>query len=462
MSAAGDPRPAVPPAHDAVADTLRLVSQGAPRLEPALRLAALREHTLLSLSELIQNLSGAADAFQLADLALFNLMGQFGTSRAALWLYSGSDGSPVPIRAHGIGASMARAIGLGGALRPEEWTARELQPFLVHEASPAPESAIELLAHGAGIAALAPVPGRAAVLGFVALGRRIDGSPYGETEVRSLQAALAVVGVAVENLNLLSRLADNNRRLRRANDDLLEADRLKSEIVSNVNHELRTPLTIMIANLELMQDPGITADLRQHMARVVLDHTFKLNGLVQNLLTVSDASRNALEVSAEPGDLRALLASYCAERHAGANAHLREFAWQLGELPRARFDAKRLVQVLEALVDNAMKFTPEGARVELRARPDPQDPAWVFVELVDDGPGIAPERMARLFEAFRQGDGSMTREVGGLGLGLALSRQLVEAMGGRIDADSTPGKGTTFRIALPVALERATETGAAA
>jgi len=457
MSAAGEPLGIVPGPTHAGADTLRRVGDGAPRLEPALRLAALREHSLLSLSELMGSLSDATDAFQIADLALFNLMGQFGTSRGALWLYSGNDGTPVVIRAHGIATSMARAVGLGGALRQSDWTARELKPILVHGGVAAPQSPVELLAQGGGLAALAPVAGRSGVLGFVAIGRRIDGSPYGETEVRSLQAALAVVGVAVENLGLRSRLADNNRRLRRANNELLEADRLKSEIVSNVNHELRTPLTIMIANLELLQDADVAAELRQHMVKVVLDQTFRLNDLVQNLLTLSDMSRDALDVSAEPGDLSALLDDYCLERHAGANAHMREFAWQLEELPRARFDGKRLVQVLEALVDNAMKFTPEGARVELRAHRHATDPAWVVVEVVDDGPGIAPDRLPRLFEAFRQGDGSITREVGGLGLGLALSRQLVEAMGGRIEAESTPGKGTTISMALRTVLQRASE-----
>jgi len=103
-----------------VVDTLRLVADGAPRIEPALRLAALREHSLLALADLIQNLSASPDAFHLADLALFNLMGQFGAPRAALWLYSGNNGAPVLIRAHGVGRSMARAIGLAEALRADE------------------------------------------------------------------------------------------------------------------------------------------------------------------------------------------------------------------------------------------------------------------------------------------------------------------------------------------------------
>jgi len=110
------------------------------------------------------------------------------------------------------------------------------------------------------------------------------------------------------------------------------------------------------------------------------------------------------------------------------------------------------MQILDELLDNAVKFTPRGSRIELGAacmREDGKE--WVEIEVRDDGPGIASERMDAVFRSFEQGDGSMTRQVGGLGMGLAFARELAERMGGRLVAESVIGKGSTFRLRLPVA-----------
>src|SRR5258706_9789953 len=121
-------------------------------------------------------------------------------------------------------------------------------------------------------------------------------------------------------------------------------------------------------------------------------------------------------------------------------------------LPPARFDAARLRQVLDQLVDNTVKFTPPGTRIRLESHPLREAARdWVCIRVCDNGPGIPGEHLPHLFDAFRQLDGSMTRSVGGLGLGLALARQLVGAMGGQLEAESELGRGATFSVLLPAA-----------
>ncbi|HZJ69875.1 MAG TPA: ATP-binding protein, partial [Planctomycetota bacterium] len=121
-------------------------------------------------------------------------------------------------------------------------------------------------------------------------------------------------------------------------------------------------------------------------------------------------------------------------------------------LPMAVFDPQRVAQILNELLDNAIKFTPRGTSIELRSdrfRQDDRD--WIGIEVADDGPGLPAERIAALFTAFQQGDGSATRTAGGLGLGLARARALAERMGGCVAMESEPGKGCRVRVLLPPA-----------
>jgi len=415
----------------------------------ALRLAAMREHSLLSLSELSQILSAAPDLFHLADLVLFNLMGQYGTSRSALWIRSESDAAPpVLIRSHGVNRATARAIGTACATRPEF---REPDGATLADEPAAWGEGVQMLAEGLGLVLLASVPGRDRPAGLIALGTRIDGAPYGDVDRQSLRAALSVVGVAIQSLSLFNRLVENNRELRRANQELQELDRLKSEFLSNVNHELRTPLTIMIGYLESLLDNRLSPEQERRILKVVMAEAMKLGGRLVNLVTFSDVARGQLVLQMAEADLGEPMRRYCEERKPGANLRLREFSWTIEPgLPRVRFDEKRLVQVIDALVDNAIKFTPEGAVVQLRVRSVADGHGrWAAIDVADDGPGIPADRIPTLFEAFRQADGSSTRTIGGMGIGLSFSRQLVHAMGGRLEVESEPERGAVFTVLLP-------------
>lgn len=418
------------------------------------RLVAMREHTLLALSELSRELTISLDLFHLADLVLFNLMGQFGTSRAALWLQSEQGaGTPILIRSHGIGRSIAKALGPACTDRLLERLNREVTPVPVQMLEDLIGPAAMRLVESADIALFSTIRARDEAVGLLALGRRIGGLEYGSVELQALQVALSMVGVALQNMSFYNRLLENNRRLKLANAELEHLDKLKSEFLSNVNHELRTPLTCVIAYVDTLlaghHDPVVIQDFLE----VVMQEARKLQGLLENLLAFSAVTQEKLTLKLETGDVSVPLDRYVDDRMPGISEGLRELIYQCEQdLPAVRFDEKRMLQIVDALIDNAVKFTPQGSRIELRVASMNEDArTWVRIEIEDDGPGIPNERLPELFESFRQADGSSTRTVGGMGIGLSIAHQLASAMGGRLVAKSELGKGSMFSFFLPAA-----------
>ncbi|HEY3215792.1 MAG TPA: HAMP domain-containing sensor histidine kinase, partial [Candidatus Eisenbacteria bacterium] len=225
---------------------------------------------------------------------------------------------------------------------------------------------------------------------------------------------------------------------------------VRSQILQNVNHELRTPLAVVTGYLEILQDSPDLPEALRWPIETALEQTRKLTGIVQNLLEFADLTAGRLELVCERTDPSRLVRSWAASRRPGVAAALRELELSTEETPAARFDAKALLGVLDALLDNAIRFTPVGTHIRIESRTWNEAGArWAHIAVHDDGPGIPPDRIESLFEPFRQLDGSTTRAVGGLGMGLALARQLVEKMGGRLEGESAPGRGTTFIVRLP-------------
>ena len=229
-----------------------------------------------------------------------------------------------------------------------------------------------------------------------------------------------------------------------------EIDRMKTEFVSTVSHELRTPLTSIKGSLHLLlSDDGLVLDETQrHLVDISLKNTDRLIRLINNILDISKMEAGHIHLDLElhrPLDFVEM-----------AVDGIRGFAESRGiaiesrvptELPTVRVDFDRMVQVVTNLLSNAIKFSPERGLVTVGARRSGGDlEVWV----TDQGQGIAPEDVGRLFRKFQQLDGRTVRAVGGTGLGLAICRGIVEEHGGRIGVDSRPGEGATFTVRLPI------------
>ena len=232
--------------------------------------------------------------------------------------------------------------------------------------------------------------------------------------------------------------------------ELKRLEQVRREFVANVSHELRTPLTAIKGYTETLRDGGLRDPARAaEFVEVIHRHAGLLAALIEDLLDLSSVEQGQARLDLRRVSLRDVVAQ--AETVTRKTASERGHAVTLSlprDLPDVVADRDRLAQVLINLLDNAVKFTPEGGRIEVAARPSA---GRVVVSVADNGVGIPPEDVGRIFERFYRVDRSRDRREGGTGLGLAIAKHLTQAMGGSIEVESRPGSGTTFRISLPAA-----------
>lgn len=231
---------------------------------------------------------------------------------------------------------------------------------------------------------------------------------------------------------------------------LRQLEAVRQEFVANVSHELRTPLSLIKSATETLidggkDDPAVTA----RFLELIEKHANRLTLLIDDLLLLARLDSGRIELRLEPVDLRT--AAQEAIDDAAPIARTRRISLENGVAAEAaaRADPQRLRQVLSNLIDNAIKYGREGGSVIVGG--GPIDPLRVELTVRDDGPGIPAEAKARIFERFYRGDKARSREQGGTGLGLAIVKNVVQAHGGEVRVESTPGVGTVFFITLPVA-----------
>ncbi len=243
------------------------------------------------------------------------------------------------------------------------------------------------------------------------------------------------------------RLLRSEQHLRRAAQ---EANRAKDEFLAVLSHELRTPLSVILNSVRLVRG-GVPA-VKQAEILDRIERNAQLQArLVSDILDVSRIVAGKLQVESRPVDLAATAKTAVEELRPAALAKGVLLSFEASEPAWVRGDPARLVQVVRNVVDNAVKFTPAARRVEVSLRADAEQ---VEVVVRDEGAGIAPEFLPRLFRRFTQADASTTRAHGGLGLGLSIVRELLDRMGGKSFARSDgPGLGSTFTIRLPRLVE---------
>jgi signal transduction histidine kinase len=253
-----------------------------------------------------------------------------------------------------------------------------------------------------------------------------------EAEVRRLNAVLE------------QRVAERTAARREAE----EANRMKDAFLASLSHELRTPINAVLGWAHMLMKGQVADASRARAIETIYRNAVAQQRLVSDILDVSQITAGTLQLNVAPVSLAALAESALDAARPSAVARRMTLAAEIDpSLPAIAADEQRLSQVVANLLDNAIKFSPEGGRVSLRVA---RGEGGVELTVEDNGPGIAPRFLPHIFEQFRQADASTTREHGGLGLGLAIVRRIVELHGGSVTAANRPGgSGAVFTVRLP-------------
>jgi signal transduction histidine kinase len=245
-----------------------------------------------------------------------------------------------------------------------------------------------------------------------------------------------------------------DERVRRAREETARveaeaANRAKDDFIATVSHELRTPLAAVVSAVKMLQSGKLDAQKTEFVLGVIDRNTRAQAKLVEDLLDVSRVATGTLRIDPAPTDLTATVeAAIEGVRHAiDEKGLVLETGFEPGDV-RISGDAARLQQIVWNLVSNAVKFTPKGGRVAVRLG---REGGAARLVVADTGQGIAAALLPAVFERFRQGDGTRASRGAGLGLGLAITRHLVELHGGTIEAESEgEGRGATFTVRVPL------------
>jgi signal transduction histidine kinase/CheY-like chemotaxis protein len=257
------------------------------------------------------------------------------------------------------------------------------------------------------------------------------------------------IGLRVDITEMKEQAAALTMALHRAE----AASRSKSEFLANMSHEIRTPLNGVLGLAEVLGRTGLD-DHQRDLLKTIIGSAATLDGILGDLLDFSRLEAGRLTVAETAFDLGDLIEEAAAPFRSAADAKGLGFELALDETTRRRVvgDPVRLRQILTNLLSNAVKFTSQG-RVGLSVAKAARGDRFYF-EVRDSGIGFEPDQAERLFSRFEQADGSITRQFGGSGLGLSISRQLAELMGGQISAAGKPGRGAAFTLMLPLIAAR--------
>ena len=274
-------------------------------------------------------------------------------------------------------------------------------------------------------------------------------SAKGDYSLRVPEGHRDELGAVVATFNtMLDRIERRERELQDANLTLEEANRLKDDFLATLSHELRTPLNAVLGWSRMLVGDRIPAESQARAAAAIERNATIQARLIDDLLDISRIMRGKLQLQVEPLDLRTVAEAAMDIVRPGATAKQIEIALDVAAgSGLITGDPQRLQQVLWNLLSNAVKFTPAGGRIGVRLI---SAGAEEIIEVTDTGTGIDPAFLPHVFDLFRQADSSSTREHGGLGLGLAIVRKVVELHGGTVAAASTGrGRGTTITVRLP-------------
>jgi PAS domain S-box-containing protein len=413
-----------------------------------------QERNASALARITQNVAGQLDERELLHTLASDLLSTYRADGVALYRWEEAAGQFTPVivqvdpRSQSEHAWPAADESIPAAQRPD---LMEVLHGLTHKARPLAEAG-ETEVRESLVAPLSFGGEADLVVEMIHTGPRPG---LNDDDLTLFRAALTASGSALQIARLYALQRETAERL-------AEVDRLKSQFLANMSHELRTPLNSIIgfSRVILKGIDGPINDLQQQDLTSIYNSGQHLLGLINDILDVSRIEAGKMELTFDEVHLSEIIDGVLSTtRGLVKDRNIQLVKNVPADLPSVRADGTRVRQVLLNLLSNAAKFTEKGS-ITLTAQAAVEAGVRVVALSVSDtGQGIAPRDQARLFERFSQVDGSATRKVGGTGLGLNITRHLVEMHGGRIwlESEGIPGHGATFHFTLPVFAARAPE-----
>lgn len=303
-----------------------------------------------------------------------------------------------------------------------------------------------------------PLKSKDQVLGVMNLGWDSQ-KGFSERELKFFSSVGNEIGIAVDNALLFEDVEQAKEKLQKLNRKLEEASQIKSDFLANTSHELRTPLNSIIGFLGLiLDDYCVDSQEEKEFLRNAQQSAKQLLSLINDVLDLAKIEAGRMELELQEVELKSLFEEVRSLTQVQAQQKKLRLRFSCGNhpSPKVHADSGKLRQVMINLVGNAIKFTDEG-EIKVRARVQ-EEKGNVLIEVEDTGVGVPAGAQKRLFEKFRQVDGSSTRKHGGTGLGLTITKNLVEIMGGKIKLKS-PGEGKGAKVSFTVPLYREDENG---
>ncbi len=317
---------------------------------------------------------------------------------------------------------------------------------------------VDRVMEGMGAVAIVPLFHKGQLLGVLILGPKKNRESYTSIDLDLLGALAIQAAVAIENAMLYDKMEEKvherTRELEEARRSAEAANKAKSEFLSNISHELRTPLNSIIGFSEILRDgtAGPLSPDQQTYLKDIWESGKHLLRIINNLLDLSKIEAGMMELELDEFYLKELLeGSLGLFREKSDRRRIVLNADISGDIDMITADKTKIKQVVLNLVANAVKFTPDGGRVGITAS---LNGAGVQVTVWDTGIGMPAEDCARLFRPFVQLDNTLTKKYEGTGLGLHISKKLVELHGGRLSVESEPGKGSRFSFIIPARGDR--------
>jgi GAF domain-containing protein/anti-sigma regulatory factor (Ser/Thr protein kinase) len=408
---------------------------------------------LKMLSEVAQAVSSTLDLRSVLSTILNASLGVTWANAGAIFRYSRAERAFRLVEAVGWDAGLARSIRDLRIAESEtamgEAVARRA-PIQLADLAERPSAPLRDITLAAGFhsALIVPLVGAERIFGAITLMRQEAGE-FPPESVRLMQTLASQSVLAIQNARLFREIADKSEQLALASQH-------KSQFLANMSHELRTPLNAILGYAELLVD-GIYGQLPERPSGVlerIQNNGRHLLALINDVLDLAKIEAGQLTLTLEDYSLPEMVHSVVTATEPLATAKGLKFTAAVQDnMPVAHGDARRVSQVLLNLVGNAIKFTDEG-EVEIRAA---VERGQFALSVRDTGPGIPDADQERIFGEFQQIDNSNTRKKGGTGLSLAISKRMVDMQGGTISVESVLGRGSIFRVVLPVHVDEVME-----